>query len=79
MLLLRDCTVMWPAALPPPDAARYCGVSVSTLEAEARAQRAPAPRQISARRVVWLRSDLDAWLAKLPASTILPPPRGGDE
>lgn len=63
-----------PAALDRDSAAAYVGLSVTTMEAEAQAGRFPRPKQIAARRVVWLREDLDAHLRSLPASSIKPGP-----
>ena len=63
-----------PAALDRENAAAYVGLSVTTMEAEAQAGRFPKPRQIGARRVVWLREELDAHLRALPVSTIKPGP-----
>ena len=63
-----------PAALDRETAAAYVGLSVTTMEAEAQAGRFPKPRQIGARRVVWLREELDAHLRALPVSTIKPGP-----
>lgn len=48
--------------------------SVTTVEAEAQAGRFSKPRQIGARRVMWLREELDAYLRALPVSTIKPGP-----
>jgi prophage regulatory protein len=63
-----------PAALDRETAAAYVGLSVTTMEAEAQAGRFPKPRQATARRVVWLRADLDAYLQALPVSKIKPGP-----
>ena len=65
---------MWPAALDPELAATYCSISVSTLEALVRDKDCPPPRQISKRRAVYLKSELDAWLLTRPVSSMLPPP-----
>ncbi len=65
---------MQPAALDRETAAAYVGLSVTTMEAEAQAGRFPKPRLASARRVVWLREELDAHLRALPVSTIRPGP-----
>lgn len=63
-----------PAALDRETAAAYVGLSVTTMEAQAQAGQFPLPRQIGARRVVWLREELDAHLRALPVSTIRPGP-----
>jgi predicted DNA-binding transcriptional regulator AlpA len=52
----------WPRGLPVEEAARYIGLSVSTLRAEVIAGRAPKPIRLTRRRLVWLREDLDAYL-----------------
>lgn len=43
-------------------AALYCGVSVSTWDAEVAAGRAPKPMQVTAGVKGWDRHDLDAWI-----------------
>lgn len=37
----------------------------------------PKPRQISARRVGWLVSDIEAWASERPVSELPPPPNTG--
>lgn len=55
------------------DAAEYVGLSVSTIRG-LRAQRDfPAPIQLTAGRVVWLREDLDAWLDRRAGRVAGPP------
>jgi prophage regulatory protein len=74
-LTMADTIItLQPAALDRENAAAYVGLSVTTMEAEAQAGRFPKPRQIGARRVVWLREELDAHLRSLPLSTIKPGP-----
>lgn len=63
-----------PGALDRETAATYVGLSVTTMEVETQAGRFPKPRQIGARRVVWLREELDTYLRSLPVSTIKPGP-----
>lgn len=36
----------------------------------------PKPRAVSARRVAWRVSDVEAWVAALPVADMLPPPSG---
>lgn len=71
---MNSTVIIQPAALGREDAAAYVGLSVTTMEAETQAGRFPKPRQIGARRVVWLREELDAHLRALPISTIKPGP-----
>lgn len=66
-----------PAALPREAAALYVGLSLSTFEKAVREKTAPQPRQLSGRRVVWLRHELDAWLLASPVSEQLPPANTG--
>lgn len=62
-----------PAALERDMAAAYVGLRLTTFEKAVRERSAPQPRQVAARRVVWLREELDAWLASCPVSEQLPP------
>lgn len=62
-----------PAALARDDAAAYLALSTTTFELLVREEDIPAPRQLSGRRVAWIRSELDAWLADRPRSKLLPP------
>lgn len=71
---MNPTVIIHPAALDRETAAAYVGLSVTTMESEAQAGRFPRPRQIGARRVVWLREELDAHLRALPVSTIKPGP-----
>lgn len=66
-----------PAALDRTGAALYVGLSLSSFEKAVREGRAPTPRAIGSRRVVWLVRELAAWLDALPASNFLPPPNTG--
>ncbi len=65
------------AALCRADACAYVALSHTTFEKAIREGLAPAPRRISAGRVVWLRKELDAWLESLPVSDLLPPQNTG--
>jgi predicted DNA-binding transcriptional regulator AlpA len=71
---MKPTVTLQPAGLAREDAAAYVGLSVRLMEAEAQAGRFPRPRQIGARRVVWLREELDAHLRALPVSNITPGP-----
>jgi prophage regulatory protein len=62
-----------PAALDRVSAAAYLALSVSTFEGLVREGSAPQPRQLSARRVAWVRVELDEWLLTRPKSALLPP------
>jgi len=64
---------MPPAALAREDAAAYLALGVSTFELLVRERSLPAPRQLSGRRVGWIRAELDAWLLSRPTSELLPP------
>ncbi|MEJ2803815.1 AlpA family phage regulatory protein [Comamonadaceae bacterium PP-2] len=66
-----------PAALERETAAAYVSLSVTTFERLVQQRQAPQPRQFPARRVAWLRAELDAWLLSLPPSTLLPPANTG--
>lgn len=52
-------------------------LKLRTIEEEMRQGRFPRPRKLSGRRVAWLASDVDAWMAALPESDIPPPPNTG--
>lgn len=56
----------WPAAMRKPLAAAYCGLSVRSFERAVSAGQI-APRRASDRVAIYLRNDLDAFLADLPA------------
>jgi prophage regulatory protein len=73
-IMTTTIITLQPAALDRDAAAAYVGLSVTTMEGEAQAGRFPKPRQATARRVVWRRADLDAWLDALPVSSIKPGP-----
>lgn len=52
-------------------------LSKSTIEEERRQGRFPQPRKLSGRRVGWLVSEIEAWLASRPVSDLPPPPNTG--
>lgn len=58
-------------------AAKSLSISVTTFEAEVRAKRYPAPREISRGRVGWLYEELLAAARNLPISNGLPPRNSG--
>lgn len=66
-----------PAALEREQAAAYSGLRLTSFEKEVREKRAPQPRQVAGRRVVWLTKELDAWLFACPVSEQLPPENTG--
>ena len=67
-----------PGALDKELAAAYCSVGVTTFEQMVQEKTAPQPRRFPGRRrVAWLRTELDAWLASLPLSDLLPPDNTG--
>lgn len=67
-----------PAAMDKELAAAYCSVGVTMFEQMVQAGTAPKARRFPGRRrVAWLRSELDAWLAGLPPSDLLPPDNTG--
>lgn len=70
-----NCT---PAALDKEMAAAYCSVGITMFEQMVQDGTAPKARRFPGRRrVAWLRSELDAWLAALPLSDLLPPENTG--
>lgn len=71
-----NCAIL-PAAFPREAAAFYVGLGLSTFEKAVREKTAPQPRQLTGRRVVWLRHELDAWLLASPVSNLLPPANTG--
>lgn len=60
------------------EAANALSLGVSTFMREVQAGRIPAPRAVSPGRVGWLWSELEAFAAALPPSSILPPPNAGN-
>ena len=68
--------LLWdkPGALSREDAAAYVSLSTRAWENKVQRGEAPKPRQLDRRRVGWLVSELDAWLAGLPVSTTQPGP-----
>lgn len=67
-----------PAALDKEMAAAYCSVGITMFEQMVQDGTAPKARRFPGRRrVAWLRSELDAWLADLPLSDLLPPDNTG--
>ncbi|THJ33044.1 AlpA family phage regulatory protein [Lampropedia aestuarii] len=66
-----------PAAFERENAAAYCGLSLSTFEKGVREKTIPQARQLSSKRVGWLRVELDAWLLSRPSSEMLPPANTG--
>lgn len=59
------------------DAAKYCAMSISTMQRLVRQGAFPAPRVLGLRRVAYLTSELDAWLVSRPVSDLLPPENTG--
>ena len=47
----------WPRGMPIEVAAEYCGIGPATLR-----DQGPPPVRVGAKRLVWLRDQLDAWL-----------------
>ena len=66
-----------PAALEKSAAAAYLAMGETTFEKLVREKSLPQPRQISDRRVAWLRTELDLWLISRPESKLLPPDNTG--
>lgn len=66
-----------PAVLGREHAAAYVALSVSSFEQLVRERQIPQPRQLSAKRVGWLRAELNDWSARRPASELLPPENTG--
>ncbi len=66
-----------PAALDKELAAEFLALSTSTFEKLVREGSVPKPRQLSDRRVAWVRAELEAWLLSRPASDLPPPPNTG--
>jgi prophage regulatory protein len=52
-------------------------LSRSTIEEERRQGRFPAPRKLSGKRVGWLVSEIEEWLASRPVSDLPPPENTG--
>ena len=67
----------WPRVLSRDEAARYCGIAVSTLDREIDEGRMPPSRWITTNRRGWDRRQLDAWIDRKFASG--PPARHDEE
>jgi prophage regulatory protein len=52
-------------------------LGLSTIEEEIRNGNFPPPRELSRRRVGWLRREIVEWLESRPVSTQPPPPNTG--
>jgi prophage regulatory protein len=52
-------------------------LSKSTIEEERRQGRFPVPLQLSARRVGWLLSEVEEWVATRQRADLAPPPNTG--
>ncbi len=59
------------------EAARFLGISTTTLEGLAAKGEAPGPRQVSKGRVGWLVEELEEWGRTRPKSVLLPPENSG--
>lgn len=67
-----------PAALMLDAAAAYLSLSPAMVQQMAQSDDDfPKPVQLSLRRVAWRTDELDAWLAKRPRSSVLPPKGSG--
>ena len=66
-----------PLALSPQETAHAVGLSLSLVQQLTQAGEFPKPRQLSARRVGYLLTEIEAWLAARPVSECLPPPNSG--
>ena len=66
-----------PGALALEAAAAYVSLSPSLLQKQVQQGDFPKPVQVSTRRVAWLTTELDAWLASRPRSQCLPPKNSG--
>ena len=63
---------MTPAVLDKPSAAQYLSLSIDTFSRAVQKEIIPKPRQLSDKRVGWLRKELDAWAESRPVSSNLP-------
>ena len=66
-----------PAVLDMPSACSFVSLSESVLQQLVREGSFPKTRLLSARRVGWLVSELEAWAEALPFSDLPPPPNTG--
>lgn len=67
-----------PYALPLEEAAPYVGLSISTFQRAVREdETCPKPRQLTGRRVGYIRRELEAWVESRPISELLPPDNTG--
>ncbi len=66
-------TTLKPAAIDLESAAQFVSLSASTVSSLVRSGTFPKPRQLSGRRVAFLVSELEEWLAQRPVSDLLPP------
>ena len=66
-----------PAYLSRQETARFVALSVATVEQLIRVGDFPKPRQLAAKRVGWLVSELQTWADSRPVSNLLPPRNTG--
>lgn len=66
-----------PGALDLEAAAQFVALSPANVQKLVREGSFPKPRQLSARRVGYLVSELEAWLVGRPVSDLPPPPDSG--
>lgn len=61
-------------ALPLEEAAPYVGLSISTFQRAVREdETCPKPRQLTGRRVGYIRRELEAWVESRPGTPVLRP------
>jgi predicted DNA-binding transcriptional regulator AlpA len=59
----------WPRGMRAEFAAAYVGLSISSFRTEVARGRAPKPINLTLKRLVWLKDDLDGWLDRLAGRT----------
>jgi len=64
---------MRPLSMGLSETAQAVGLSTSQVQKMVQIGEFPKPRQLSARRVAWVVTEVEAWLLSRPASTCLPP------
>jgi prophage regulatory protein len=68
---------MRPISISLAEAARAVDLSESQIQKLVQSGDFPQPRQLSARRVAFIVTEVEAWVLSRPASTCLPPPDSG--
>lgn len=73
----RTIVTMRPLVLSPDETAQALGLSLPVVQKMVNQGEFPPPRQLSARRVGFVLTEVEAWLESRPVSNCLPPVNSG--